>query len=336
MKKISFYTLLISCFLFACESEETKVKPVEKQQEINVKKQLVEVEKQQEITSYYGVVKFSKSVNFVAQQAGIVSKLTVQPGQLVSKGQLIAMYQPINHQLEIDQAIIKYNKALEDYQRQKKLFESGAVTKTSVEDLESSLYIHEKIVQQLKQVNVIRAPFDGTITQVLVTKGQEVLLDAPIVSMANTEIVDIDFYVPVKEIDKIHVNDKVFVTNKGQKLSGKITKKSIQLDDKRKAYLITATCNNTNINVSGSTIPIMVRTGKVITQIKIPAKSLKSKNNEHYVFLGKGNKATKQIVTIGNRNAKTVVVIKGLKIGDTLITAGAQKLKDNDIIKIIN
>jgi len=336
MKTIKVFTLLFSLLIIAsCDSEE-KQEQKENAKEVSVKVMTLKSEILKDVKSYFGTIKFSKSTNFVAQQSGVISKLSVVPGQKVNRGEVIVIYPPMNHQLQIDQAKIQQNKTLQDYNRQKELYAAGAVTKVSVEDYKAQLDIEKKTIQQLQRVNIITAPFSGIITQVHANVGQEVSMDMPIFSMAQTGNIEVGFYVTPKEISEIKLDALVFFLKDDKKIEGKISKKSIQLDERRRAYLVTATFDNSDILFVGDTIDILVETGKAVESIWIPIDSFRKQGNSFFVFVLEDNKAKRKSITLGSRNEQLVQVKEGLNNAEQLIIAGIDKLKDGTIINTIS
>lgn len=334
MKIIKVYTLLISLLLLvSCNSEKPqKTKAIEK--EIVVKTLPLKQVMYKDVKSYFGTLKFSKSTNFVAQQSGIITKLNAVPGQEVKQGELIAIYPPTNHHLQIEQVKIQQQKTQQDYNRQKELFAVGAVTAASLEDYKAQLDLETKTLEQLERVNTITAPFHGVITQVHANVGQEISMDMPIFSMAQAGQLEVDFYVTPKDILDIRLDASVFFDKGDEKIKGKITKKSLQLDERRRAYLVTASFQNNAVVYVGDTIDIMVETGTAVECIWIPIEAFRKQGNSYYVFVLDGDKAIQKRITIGKRNEQQVQVIKGLKEGDQLITAGIDKLKDNVLVQV--
>ncbi len=332
---MKLYTVLLSLLILAsCISEKNQE---EKQEikEVVVKTVQLKSEALKDTKSYFGTLEFSKSTNFVAQQSGIITRLNVVPGQKVKQGEVIAVYPPMNHQLQIEQAKIQQNKTQQDYNRQKELYEAGAVTKVSVEDFKAQLDIEAKAIQQLQRVNIITAPFNGIITRVHANVGQEVGMGMPIFSMAQTGNVEVGFYVTPKDISEIKLNSPVFFMKDEKRIEGEISKKSIQLDERRRAYLVTATFDNNDILFVGSTVDILVETGKEVESVWIPIDTFRKQGNTFYVYVEDTGTAIKKEISIGKRNEQFVQITAGLKTGDQLIIGGIDKIKDSTKV-IIN
>ncbi|WP_420401345.1 efflux RND transporter periplasmic adaptor subunit [Flagellimonas sp.] len=336
MKTIKRLSMLLisSILLSACYWPETS-KETTKEEQINVKAIILKKEPYNKTKVYHGELQFSKSASFVAQQSGIVTKLNAMPGQRVRQGTVVVVYPPLNHQLQIEQARIEQNKMTKDYERQQELFKAGAVSKVSVDAYKTQLDVLDKTTQQVQNMNTVKAPFSGTITHVPVKVGEEVGMGQPLFSMAETAAVEVNFYVTPQDIAPIAVGATTYLILPHKKIEGKITRTSIQMDPKRKAFLVTASFKNEGVSFAGTHVEIELETGVSLSSIWIPVESLKQIGNRHYVFVIEDGKAIETDVKIGQRNETSVQIIKGLEVGQHLITAGSEKVERSSPVSII-
>lgn len=331
-KKISVLTSILSLvFVMSCDEEKTKSSKKE-DPKVYVESMVLKEESIKETKSSFGTLSYSKATTFVAQQSGVISKLNAIPGQEVKKGEVIVMYPPLDHQLQIDQVKIEYNKVRQDLDRQKQLYEAGAASKVSVQDLKAHLDLQSKAVQQLRRVNIISAPFSGIITQVNANLGEEVGMGVPLFSIAQTTNAKVDFFVTPEDISKIKIGANVSIANNVTPISGRITKKSIQVDPDRKAFLVTATFENSDIQFVGNTVELEVEIGKAMPSIWIPIDAFRKQGKSNYAFVIENGKAVKRNIVIGSRNETNAQVRDGLKEDDLLVTAGLDKLEDGTLI----
>lgn len=331
---IGILTLLV---LNSCGYEWEQQGPKRKTQEaIVVESTVLAPTTIKEEKTFFGRLKFSKGANFIAQQPGVVTQLNAVAGQRVNKGAILAVYPPMNHQLQVDQAIIQRDKFKRDYLLQKELYETGAVPKMTVNELETQLKVQEKYIQQLQGVNIIRAPFSGVITQVHTSVGQEVEMSAPMISMAQTDDIEVEFYVIPKHIQHIQLGLPVHFEFDGTKQTGKITKKAIQADPQRRAFLVSASIENTGFVPVGSSVSVTVQTGESSEGIWIPSDAFRLQGKTNSVFIEKNGRAIQRTIELGKRREDFVQVLGGLKEGETLITSGIDKLSDQSPVTVKN
>ena len=216
------------------------------------------------------------------------------------------------------------------------MFKAGAVSKVSVEAYKAQQDIQAKTTQQLQNMNTIRAPFSGIITQVPVKIGEEVSLGQALFSMAATATVEIDFYATPQEIAQIEIGAIAYLALADKRIEGKITKTSLQMDPKRKAFLVTASFRNEGVSFAGTNVEIQLETGASLSSIWIPVESLKQIGNRNYVFIIEKNKAIQKDVKVGRRNETSVQIIEGLEVGQRVITAGSEKVERNSPVVIVD
>ncbi|MCV6631588.1 MAG: efflux RND transporter periplasmic adaptor subunit [Flavobacteriaceae bacterium] len=330
------YLMLLLLFIISACNTETKQEAQTKATKVIVETTAVKLEKRDDLKSYFGELRFSKSTNFVAQQSGVVTKLHALLGQKVIRGKAIVAYPPIDYQLQIEQAKIQKNKTFKDYNRQIELFNAGAVSKVSVDDYKAQFEIDNKTLEQLNNVNVIKAPFTGIITQLYVAVGQEINAGEPVFSMAQQGEVEVQFYVTSNEIKDIHINANVFFIINKEKIYGKISKKAMQLDEQRRAFMVTASFETNTVMYAGNTIDIMVEIGQPKARVWIPIDVFRKQNGQHYVYIVKDSIARQQNIVIGKRTETEVEVIKGLANGDEIVLSGIDKVSDGTAISIKN
>jgi HlyD family secretion protein len=70
-------------------------------------------------------------------------------------------------------------------------------------------------------------------------------------------------------------------------------------------------------------------------RILVSQKALVRKNNSDYVFVVKGNRVEQRSIRLGEAVGESFYVLEGLSGGESVVTTGADKLKDGDRVKLI-
>lgn len=141
-----------------------------------------------------------------------VKELYVDEGDYVKKGDIIA---EINHSildLQLKSAKSNLENAEINYNRTKRIFESGNTSLKEKEDLDNryivSLKTYEITKKQIEDC-YIKAPKDGLITNKFVEMGEFVSVGNPIYSIAQVDPVNLTIYVTEIELGKIKVGQEV-------------------------------------------------------------------------------------------------------------------------------
>ena len=139
--------------------------------------------------------------------------------------------------------------------------------------------------------------------------------------------------VPENEIAQIAVGQKATVTVDaagGTPVRGTVSEKGIVADPMSRSYDVKISLpNNGRRLMPGMVAEVTLDNARRQTVCVIPAHVVQiDENNNEFVWLAVGGKATKRTITCGEFTADGVTVTSGLAAGDRLITAGAQKVSE--------
>jgi membrane fusion protein (multidrug efflux system) len=336
--KISLLSLLILVISACTDSKESiTAEAVEIVNRISVKTVEIKPGEIQVSKSYFGKLRFGQSMTYVAEMSGRVTAPILSPGTSVVKGQTLISFPPENHDLQIAQLQLLYDELKTNYARQKILYSKGALAKISVEEMETQLGIQAKALDQVKQMNVITAPFSGAITEVFVREGEEINPGSIVFSMAKLDEVQLEFFVPAKDVASIKLGSKTSIQQGGETIRGEVIQKAIQMDEERRAFRILASLQELgSLMVAGQTIEVNVLQSKRNGIIVVPQESVKQNGKKGLVYLAQNETAKVKEVILGERVGLGIIVENGLQKGDKLIVAGIEKIASGTAIKIIS
>jgi membrane fusion protein (multidrug efflux system) len=73
---------------------------------------------------------------------------------------------------------------------------------------------------------------------------------------------------------------------------------------------------------------------KIKNAILIPTEAIIPIQSGKKVFISKAGKAQEVMVETGSRTAASVLILSGLKVGDTVLTSGIMSLKNDSPVKV--
>ncbi len=332
------HTLLIgvtsALFFLSCEEwsyKESQPGEVKVAIRINtIAEQEIEITK-----NYYGRLKFGRQMTHIAESSGRVENMSLVPGQRVKRGQQLAWFPPINHHLQINQLQIAIDELTRNYNRQQELNNKGAVASNSVDELKTQLDIQKKVLDHLRGINQVTAPFDGVITEVYVRDGEEVVPGMQVFSMADDSKLYVEFYIPDKNVDQIKPGHSAKLKDtRLDEMNGTVIHKAMEMDLSRNAFRALASFDHPGISNVGQIVELVVPLELIPKAIVIPESCLKQQGNSQYVYLVKDGLVKKQMVKTGKRKGTEIHIKSGLVAGDLLVTAGMDKLRDGTAIRI--
>ena len=337
MKKNYGCILAALILLTACgqkkEDSVTTVRPVK----------TARVESRSEIRKdFSGIVEAVDYVKLAFRVSGQIINLPVVEGQRVKKGQLIAAIDPRDLALQ--------------YAADKSAYETAAARQAiSVQEYEISVstFQQKKSAYELSSNNMrdtrLTAPFDGSIEKRLVENYQRVNSGEGIVQLVNTKKLRIKFTIPDAYLYLLRSKDQrfrvEFDTYRGHIFNAKLEEYldistdgtgipvTITIDDPAFDHALYEvkpgfTCS---IRFSADVGPFLEES---MTVVPLSAIFGESEGNKTYVWVLNGNQVNRREVTVYSPMGDAQAFIsKGLKAGETVVTAGVTQLVEGETVK---
>ena len=291
---------------------------------------------------YVGKVEEDSSTPVSFTGMGTVTRVYVQEGQFVSKGQLIAEMDPTQCINTYQAAKATLDQALDAQQRMQMLHDSQSISdidwvnvQTKVRQAQSSLDIANKALKDCR----LTAPCSGIVGNKQMESGMTALPSQPVCTILNIAKVKVKVSVPEKEIASFNpiAGRGKGVTITAEALGGKTFHsnyfiRNVQGDVLTHTYDVRFTV----LNPGGELLPGMVV--NVTTEadetdadntVTVPVRCVQQGADGHqFVWLVKGNKAHRQSVEIGQTQGDRIVILSGLTEGDKIIVEGYQKVSE--------
>lgn len=286
--------------------------------------------------SYVGTVDGSSSTILSFETGGNITRLLVDEGDHVRRGQLIGTVSPTTLQDSHYATAVTLEQARDAYARMKKLHDEGVISEIKWVEVETKLRqaeAAERISREQLSHTSLYAPFDGVITSKKAELGMNVLPNQPIYKLAKIATVDVNFSVPEREITNIAVGSKAQVRVDalgGRVYEGVVADKGVVADEVSHTYNVRLSVGNAD----GKLLPGMacavshgVRSSS--SPIVIPMNCVElDTDNTRFVWVVVGGKAHRRNITIGDFAGGGIQIVAGLSAGDRLITDGAQKVSE--------
>lgn len=336
-------------------------KKEEAAQPVKVKTETVGLSNAVSGESYTGTIEEMNGVALSFTVGGTLKQLLVDEGQMVSKGQLIAVTDGQNQRnnLEMSEANVRtaraaYNQALDAYNRMKMIHDKGSLSDIKWVETQSNL---EKAQSQLEAAQAqsriagksvgdtrIFAPFSGYISKKYVEIGQTMSPGQPVVTLVRIDDVKVKISVPETEIADIPVGStvRVRVDALGDRLfTGRITKKNVSGDALSHTYDVKAVIANADHRllpgmIAEVSLPLVSPEGErpASARLSLPVGIIQfDPDNRTFVWTVVGGKARKTYVATGDNIGDKVAIVSGLRPGDRVITEGQQKVSTGMDVK---
>ena len=295
-----------------------------------------------------GDVKSDKVISIYPEFSGIINEIFIKSGENVGEGQILATIDDGGLKQQLSQLQITYNLAKTTYERQERLWNQKIGSEIQYLESKSMFEAQSEAIEQLnKQLSktVIRAPFSGTVDNVIVKKGEVVYPGrSNLMLLVNMQEMYVESKVPENYINSITKGKDVVIEAPilDMILKSKISLVANYINPLNRTYRIEAEIPENNYKIKPN-LNVKIRVNDYTNEnailILLNHINIDSNNDEYvYKIIKKDGKnyASKTIIETGRNNRDFIEVLKGVSIGDEIVSEGARKITNNSEVKIIN
>lgn len=287
-----------------------------------------------------GSIEANESIDVRSEVPGIVEKIYFSEGTNVTKGQILFQVNDVELRAQLSKAKTAQTLAGENERRAKLLLEKEAISKEEY-DIASADFKSAKAESQLIQAQLgktsVRAPFSGKIGLRAISPGTYVTAETVVAKLVNSSEVKITFSVPEKYASEMKLNSQITFTIAGSqdKFSAKIYAIEPEIAVDTRTLRMRALAQNPNGKLlPGTFANVALPLQKIENAIVIPTEAVVPVQDGKVVYVSNGGKAKETKVETATRTDAEILVLSGLKAGDTVITTGVMTLKDEAPVKV--
>lgn len=291
--------------------------------------------------SLSGSIDANEQVEIRSEVSGIVESINFEEGTVVAKEQQLFKINDLELRAQLSQAKTKQTLASENERRARLLLQKEAISQEEY-DIASADFRSAQAQTQLIQVQIaktsVKAPFSGKIGLRSISKGTYVTPTTVIANLVNTSQVKITFSIPEKYATQMKINTLLSFTVAGSKeqFSAKIYAIEPEIEVATRTLKMRAIAQNPNGKlIPGTFANVALPLEKINDALLVPTEALIPVQNGKKVFVSVNGKAKEVMVETGARTDKDVLVLTGLKPGDTVLTSGVMTLKDDAPVKVM-
>lgn len=301
----------------------------------------------------------SVTVRVFTAFAGRVTKILVEPGQTVKKGDALA----IVASSDFGQAKADVRKAAADFalaertlNRTRELAEHGAAPQKDLEAAEADFARTQSEVQRARarldfygggadsadQSYELRSPLDGVVVEKNLNPGQEIRPDqmlagtdrqaAPLFTVTDPSRLWIQLDAGEAELPLLKAGQSFEIRTRalpGQKFTGQIEAVSEFLDPISRTIKVRGSVDNAQRRLKAEMfVTVDLALGGSAGSAEVPAKAVFLRGERHFLFVeeGRGQFSRREVRAGPERDGK-VPVLDGLQAGQRVVTDGALLLE---------
>jgi RND family efflux transporter MFP subunit len=280
---------------------------------------------------------------------GILTNVYVKSGQEVSKGQILAKIDDGGLGQQLAQLQIQADLAKTTFERQKRLWDQKIGSEIQYLQAKSSYESQQQAVNQLKQQlakTTVRAPFSGTIDDVITEQGSVVAAgQSQLMRIVNLDDMYIETEVPERYVADVIAGKSVQVEFPvlGKTIETKVRQASDFINPANRTFKVEIAVPNKEKSIKPNLTARLKINDYTSEKALLVPQSIISENaeGEQYVYVVKDKNregegiANKVIIKTGKTQGDVIEVLEGIENGAEIIQEGARSVRDGQTVKVL-
>ena len=305
--------------------------------------------------SAVGTLQAQASAQVASEVDGTVSGIDFEEGSRVPTGKVLVQLDASKlraalHAAEAtaQQARTQSENLQRQVERNQGLLAQGAISKQAFDDLQSSYRssraqldqteANAALARQQLADATIRAPFAGRVGERTFDVGDYVRKGDPLFTVTDDDTLQVRFTVPEGYSDRLHPGSSMQVKSPNvpdRWFDGQVYFVSPTVDPVNRTMTLKAEVPNPDGKLrSGSSADVRLVLERRSGAIVIPEAAIVPSDQQMLVYLVRDGKARRTPVRVGARTEGRVEILSGVSAGDTVVTAGQQRLEDGAPVRI--
>ncbi|HWP43288.1 MAG TPA: efflux RND transporter periplasmic adaptor subunit, partial [Blastocatellia bacterium] len=317
-----------------------------------------------------GSLRAKEQVDVTPKLTGRVLQIRVDTGQPVARGALIAVIEDaeIEQQVERSKASIavaqasvsqrqaELDNAKAELDRNKRLLDAGLLSRQQFDEIQTRYNVAQSQLElaraqlrqaeaELRELNIrheqtrVYSPLSGFVAKRHVDVGALVNPSTPIATVVNLNTMVIEANATERDIARIKTGSSATVTLDslpGQQYQGRVMRISPMLDPQTRNGIVEIEVQNRGGVLKGemfARVDLDLGTTREVTLV--PRDALVYRGEQPGVYIIENETARFRPIETGLTQEDKVEVISGLEAGETVITRGANVIKEGDRVKVI-
>jgi multidrug efflux system membrane fusion protein len=341
----------VSLLLAACSKEAAKVEDIRPVRVLKLSSSNVGIN-----AEFPGEVRARVESRLAFRVPGKITARKVDPGTVVTRGQVLMQLDP--QDLRLSQAQARATLTAAETSRDLAKAELKRYQELRVKNFVSGAVLDQKLsAWKAAQANVdaaqagyfgqsnqagyatLVADTDGVVTAVDADVGSVVSPGTPVVRVAKAGEKEIVIGLPEDKVETLRKVEDVTVrlwANPNAVIPGKVREVSPVADPATRTYAVKVSIPDTSADVKlGMTALVQFASTTAVPMIRVPLTALFHENATTSVWIVENGAVRLVPVQIGGTAGNEVVLVGGVKPGQTVVTAGVNLLKPGQKVKIL-
>ena len=283
--------------------------------------------------SVMGTIMPGSTYYVVNKVAGEITKVYVENGQRVAKGDKIC---DIDNSKQIESAFIQYDTAKKAYERYKKLYDAGDISKQSFEQAKAQ-YDGAKLAYDTQvEYSTPVAVGDGIIENTDMTLNVSISTGKVLCYITSEDAKEIQFGVTERVLSGIGQYDRITIEKQGKTYRAIITDKASLISANTGLFNIKATIEDDNNFAAGVMAKVTFVYEKSENTNILDIDLIYYDDGEPFVYVVENNKLTKKFVKLGIITDKEAEILSGVTKEDKIVSTWNNSLAEGVHVEVLN
>jgi len=280
---------------------------------------------------------------------GYLKTVAVDRGDHVKAGQVLAEVESAETDRQYDSAVSDLENKKKNAERENALVGRGWTSVQSADQANTSYRMAQAAMEQLavmKSYEILRAPFDGTVTARFVDVGAMVqssitnqTSNQPVMTIADMSRLRVDVYVEQKDVPYVHVGDLADVAdgaNADRKVRARIARTAEQLDPRTRTLFTELDVDNSEGFLLPGSFAYVTLHVPVPSYPEIPVAALLVRGSSTFIASVSSDSTVKlQAVKVATTDGTRVSLAEGGRVGERVALNLPDEVSDGSRVRPI-
>ena len=297
------------------------------------------------IAAYYkaaSVAEADRLVDVVAKTQGRVQVLSVEEGDWVDKGKILAELDNDREKVQLRQAELRLEDQRRQLERNRSMVDEGLISDSEFDVVRSAFELAETdrdLARITLEETLVRAPFAGQVTDRKIVLGQQVNAAAALFTLADFSPMRVRVYLPEEIALKVSPGQRVLITPEavGGDLEAHVERVAPVVDPATSTVRLTLLLEDgADLVRAGGFVKVRITTDTHNDALSVPKLALVEEGGLRSVFVAEADTVRKVEINAGLYDERFVEILDGVEEGAFVIVAGQGGLRTGSHFEALN
>ncbi|TPH15106.1 efflux RND transporter periplasmic adaptor subunit [Litorilituus lipolyticus] len=344
-KKLLLVTAMSATVLLSACSEPKAKEDETVKEEFAIPVMVANIERNDISSNFHttATLESRNEADIITRVTGIIEELTIEEGDFVEKGQVLARIDPRRYELALAKADAELAGINQELQRLSLMAEKQLVSAQASDKLkyqhQGAVAARELAALDLKDSQIV-APISGYISKRFVkaghfTQGYQKLFH--IVDQSSLQAV---VYLPEHQLSHVKLQQRAllsFSARQGKQFMAEVRSISPVIDSRSGTFKVILSLDNSSLELKpGMFAQIALTFDTHENTLTIPSDAIITLDNQSKVYLVKDNKAVEVVIEKGFVQEQITEISGELQEGDIVVVNGQHNLKADALVEVLN